>query len=81
MGFFEQVADTVRYHRKQAGLTQRQLALYAGVGKTVIYDIEHQKSTVQLATLLKVLEVLNIHLVIDAPFGIKEGQDEKSKRF
>ncbi|WP_232505541.1 helix-turn-helix domain-containing protein [Legionella clemsonensis] len=30
----------MRYCRKQSGLTQKELALYAGVGKTVIYDIE-----------------------------------------
>ncbi|WP_050750522.1 helix-turn-helix domain-containing protein [Legionella pneumophila] len=40
----------------------------AGVGKTVIYDIEKGKESVRLNTLLKVLDVLNIQMKFETPF-------------
>lgn len=62
------IGETIRQFRKKAGLTQQQLAEYAGVGKTVVFDIEKGKSTVQLDTLLKILSVLNIELKLETPF-------------
>ena len=62
------IAETIRYFRKRSGLTQRQLAVLAGVGKTAVFDIERGKPTVQLNTLLKVLDVLNIQLQLQTPF-------------
>lgn len=60
-----EIAKLVRYCRKQSGLSQKDLALHAGIGKTVIYDIEKGKETVQLNTLLKVLDVLNISIKLE----------------
>lgn len=57
-----QIAKTIIFHRKKSKLTQKQLADLAGVGKTVVFDIEKGKETVQLNSLLKVLSVLNIKL-------------------
>jgi y4mF family transcriptional regulator len=65
--FFEQLGLLIREHRKQASLSQQELAKYAGVGKTVIYDIEHGKETIQLNTLLKILDVLNIQIQFSSP--------------
>ena len=59
--------DTIRLHRKVSGLTQAELAKLAGVGKTVIFDLEHGKESVQLDTLKKVLMVLNIRLEMRSP--------------
>ncbi|MDZ7766349.1 MAG: type II toxin-antitoxin system Y4mF family antitoxin [Melioribacteraceae bacterium] len=56
------LSKIVRAHRKKAGLTQKQLADLAGLGKTVIFDIEKGKETVQFNSLLKVLNALNISL-------------------
>lgn len=68
------IAKTVRYFRKLSGLTQRELADYAGVGKTVVFDIEKGKETIQLASLLKVLAILNIKLNLTTPLPMpKEG--------
>ncbi len=50
----------IKQHRKAAGLSQLQLAEIAGVGKTVVFDLEKGKETVQLDTLRKILHVLNI---------------------
>jgi predicted transcriptional regulator len=43
------------------------LADLAGVGKTVIYDIEKGKETIRYSTLLKVLRALNISIVFTSP--------------
>jgi HTH-type transcriptional regulator/antitoxin HipB len=64
----KEVADKVRYFRKQSGLSQRQLAQLAGIGKTAVFDIEKGKKTVRLDTLLKVFSVLNIQLILQTPF-------------
>ena len=66
-----EIGDIVKYHRKQSKLSRQELAHLAGVGKTVIYDIENGKETIQLKSLLKVLEVLNIRLKLEAPFNKK----------
>lgn len=50
----------IQSHRKKAGLTQAQLAKLAGVGKTVIWEIEHGRESVQWDTLQKIFRVLNI---------------------
>lgn len=61
------LSEIVKLHRKKAGLTQKGLADLAGVGKTVIYDIESGKETVQLDTIKKVLTVLNIKIKFESP--------------
>ena len=49
------LSKVIRQHRKIAGLSQLQLAELAGVGKTVVFDLENGKETVQLDTLRKIL--------------------------
>ena len=58
----KELATLIRMHRKAAKLTQLQLAELAGVGKTVVFDIEKGKETVKLSTLRKILNVLNIEI-------------------
>lgn len=60
------IGDVVRYHRKKSGLTQKELADLAGIGKTAVFDIEHGKPTVQMETLLNVFHVLNITLTLQS---------------
>ncbi|MDP2336237.1 MAG: helix-turn-helix domain-containing protein [Bacteroidota bacterium] len=62
------LATVIKKHRKAAGLSQLQLAEMAGVGKTVIFDIEKGKETIQLDTLRKILAVLNIKVQLTSPF-------------
>ena len=68
--------EIVLFHRKKSGLTRNQLADLAGVGKTVIYDIEKGKVTIRFSTLQKVLKALNIKIAFTSPLmGVI---DEKS---
>lgn len=60
-------AKIIKSHRKKAGLSQKALADIAGVGKTVVFDIEQGKETVQFNSLLKILSALNIKLKIESP--------------
>jgi y4mF family transcriptional regulator len=57
----------LKLHRKHSGLSRLELAEIAGVGKTVIYDIEHGKETVQFSSLIKVLAALNIKIRYESP--------------
>ncbi len=61
------VGKIVQFHRKQAELSRIALADIAGVGKTVVYDIEKGKETVSLNTLFKVLRALNVTISLDSP--------------
>lgn len=61
------MSDIILFHRKESGLTRNQLADLAGVGKTVIFDIEKGKETIQFSTLQKVLKALNIKIVFTSP--------------
>ena len=62
-----EIGTLIKYHRKAANLTQLQLAELAGVGKTVVFDIEKGKETVGLNTLMKILNVLNIEMRFISP--------------
>lgn len=62
------LAKIIKQHRKAAGLSQLQLAEMAGVGKTIVFDIEKGKATIQLDTLRKILTVLNIKIQLTSPY-------------
>ena len=62
------LATVIKKHRKAGGLSQLQLAEMAGVGKTVIFDIEKGKETIRLDTLRKILNFLNIKVQLISPF-------------
>jgi HTH-type transcriptional regulator/antitoxin HipB len=70
------MSDIILFHRKESGLTRNQLADLAGVGKTVIYDIEKGKESIQFSTLQKVLKALNIKIIFTSP--LMEVLDERS---
>ena len=70
------ISDIVLFHRRKSGLSRNQLADLAGVGKTVIYDIEKGKETIRFSTLQKVLKVLNMKITFTSP--LLEVLNEKS---
>ena len=65
---FQEIATLVQFHRKKAALSRNELADLAGVGKTVVFDIEHGKATVQYQSLAKILATLNIRLSFQSPY-------------
>lgn len=62
-----ELGNYIRTLRKKSGLTQIQLAEMVGVGKSVIYDLEKGKETVQLSTLVKIMSGLNIKVKLISP--------------
>ena len=62
-----ELGNYIRTHRKMSGLTLVLLAEMVGVGKSVIYDLEKGKETVQLSTLVKILSGLNIKVKLQSP--------------
>lgn len=63
----EPLKDIIRNHRRLSGLTQLELAKLAGVGKTVVFDVEHGKESIRFDTLTKILAILNISLGFESP--------------
>jgi len=68
--------DIVHYHRKKAGLSRKALSELTGVSSSAIYNIEHNKATLQWNIIQSVLHALNIKIVLNSPL-MKEY--EKSK--
>ncbi len=63
----EEIGSVIRFHRKKSGLTQLELAKLAGIGKAAVYDMEHSTKSTRIDTLLKVLNVLNIKIILESP--------------
>ena len=61
------ISKIIKYHRKRSGMTQTELADLAGVGKTVIFDIEQGKETIQIRTLWLICAALNISVNFSSP--------------
>ena len=51
------IGELIREQRKSANLTQEELALKAGTRKSYISRIENGRSDIQLATLMRIIEV------------------------
>lgn len=59
------IGELVKNARKQAGLTQEELARRSGTTKNYISRIENDKSDVELGTLIKIIEIgLGKHMEI-----------------
>jgi HTH-type transcriptional regulator/antitoxin HipB len=76
----KKLAEIIKMHRKAARLSQIELAEMAGVGKTVVFDIERGKETVRLDTLRKILKILNIKVQLTSPLtdNLQINTNEKS---
>ena len=61
------ISFIIKYHRKQLGFSQKKLADLAGVGKTVIFDLERGKETVGINIILKVFGALKIDVCLESP--------------
>ncbi len=79
MEYIQYIADIIKYHRKKTGLSQKALADFAGIGKTVIFDLEKGKETVQFKSLIKVLNALNIKITLESPLMNKYNSEGYEK--
>lgn len=79
MEYMQYIADIIKYHRKKTGLSQKALADFAGIGKTVIFDLEKGKETVQFKSLIKVLNALNIKISLESPLMNKYNSENHEK--
>lgn len=71
-----EVADlgaVIREYRKSLGVTQVNAAREAGVGPRFLGELENGKETVQLGTVLLVMESLGLGLYVELP----EGEDSE----
>jgi len=76
----EQIGEIVSFHRRKSGLSRNQLATFAGVGKTAIFELENGKISLRLNTLIKILNILNIKIKLNSPLMTEFNRErEKSK--
>jgi len=59
---YANLGGTIRSRRRALKLTQEDLSDISDVSLRLIHELEHSKETVQLATLIKVLSSLGLHL-------------------
>ena len=55
-------AENLKYYRKQAGLTQSQLAAHFNRDKSIISNYENAISTPDILTLIKLADIFDITL-------------------
>lgn len=55
----------IRHYRRQAGLTQAELAERAGLNRTYLSDLEGGLETEQLRRILRVLKELGVRMSLD----------------
>ncbi len=76
----DSIGKMILFHRQKSGLSRIKLAEISGISKTVIYDIEHGKSSVQFDSINKLLQTLNIKIEFKSPLmkTFEEIENEKS---
>ena len=61
------LANMAIWHRKKSKMSQQDLALAANVSRTAVQRLENGQLTIQLDTLLKIFNVLNIQITFEGP--------------
>jgi len=65
---------TIRAERKRLKVTQKELAMVAGVGLRFLIELERGKTTSQIEGVFKVLQALGLKLMIEMPEGDSDGR-------
>ena len=55
----------IRHYRKQAGLSQAELAERAGINRTYLSALEQGRETEQVKRMLRVLKQLGVRMVLE----------------
>ena len=61
----DSIGQAVRHYRRQAGLTQAQLAEMTGLHRTYLSDLERGKETEQVKRILRVFRQLGVRMTLD----------------
>ena len=59
------LGDAIRHYRKEAGLTQAQLAEMVGLRRSYLSELESGKETEQVKRVVRVLRQLGLRMTID----------------
>jgi y4mF family transcriptional regulator len=63
----KELGEAIRSERKRLKVTQRELAMTAGVGLRYLIELERGKSTARMEGVFKVLQVLGMKLTVTLP--------------
>lgn len=61
----DSLGDAIRHYRREAGLTQEQLAEMAGLQRSYLSELEAGKETEQLKRVLRLLRRLGVRMTIE----------------
>jgi transcriptional regulator with XRE-family HTH domain len=59
------LGDAIRHYRREAGLTQGQLAQVLGLQRSYLSELERGKETEQLSRILRVLRRLGVRMTLE----------------
>ena len=62
----QDVGNVVRSARKDAGLTQRELASACGCGVRFISDLENGKQTIEMGRAIRIMNTLSLDVEVSA---------------
>lgn len=65
----QELGAAIRLERKRLGVTQKELAMTAGVGLRYLIELERGKPTARTEGVFKVLQVLGLKLSVSTPTG------------
>ena len=61
------LGDAIRLERKRLKVTQKELAMTAGVGLRYLIELERGKKTARVEGVFKILQVLGMKLAVTLP--------------
>lgn len=65
----KELGAAIRAERKRIGVTQKELAMTAGVGLRYLIELERGKPTARMEGMFKVLQALGLKLTVTPPSG------------
>lgn len=72
----QELGIAIRTERKHLGVTQKELAMTAGVGLRYLIELERGKPTARMEGVFKLLQALGLQLTVTAPSD-SEGTRER----
>ena len=70
----KELGTLIRAERKRLGVTQKQLAMTAGVGLRYLVELEQGKPTARMEGVFKVLQALGLKMGVTTPADTMEGE-------